>query len=401
MDVVLVNGAVMTDRGLEEGLAVVLAGETIAAVIPEGEIGPDLARIDLAGGRLLPGFIDIQVNGGGGVLFNDSPTVEAIGTIGAAHRRFGTTGFLPTLISDGMSAVGAAMAATRQAMDSRLPGVLGIHIEGPYLNTERKGIHDASKLRRMDEEGLALLTSLGVGRTLVTLAPEMASAEMIERLVAAGVIVSAGHTNASYAVVRAALDAGMTGFTHLFNAMSPLSSRAPGAVGAALSDGRSWCGLIVDGRHVDPVVLKIALKCRPPTRFILVTDAMPCVGSDQTTFTLQGKTITVRDGACFDTDGKLAGSDLDMASAVRNAVGLLGLDLAVASHMASRNPAEFLGLGSRLGRIAPGFRADLVLLDDQLQVADTWIGGEASAQYLSAPSRKRASHARPAMRRDA
>jgi N-acetylglucosamine-6-phosphate deacetylase len=231
----------------------------------------------------------------------------------------------------------------------------------------------------MDEQGLALLTSLGTGRTLVTLAPEMAGSAMIRRLAAAGVVVSAGHTNASYAQANAALDAGMTGFTHLFNAMSPLTSRAPGVVGAALSDARSWCGIIVDGRHVDPVVLKIALRCRPLERFILVTDAMPCVGSDARTFTLQNKIITVRDGACFDSRGRLAGSDLDMASAVRNAVSLLGVSLADASRMASRNPAEFLGLGQTMGRIAAGYRADLVLMGDDLRVRQVWIGGRSEA----------------------
>lgn len=375
MEIALVNGQVMTDGGLEEGLAVLLAGDTIAAVVPAREVAAGVARRDLDGGLLLPGFIDIQVNGGGGVLFNDSPTPQAIAQIGTAHRRFGTTAFLPTLISDDMSVVGAAIEATRQAMAMATPGVLGVHIEGPFLNTEQKGIHDGAKLRRMDEEGLTLLTSLGAGRTLVTLAPEMAGTAMIQRLTAAGVIVSAGHTNASYAQARAALDAGMTGFTHLFNAMSPLTSREPGVVGAALADPRSWCGIIVDGRHVDPVVLKIALRCRSLDRFVLVTDAMPCVGSDQQTFTLQGKLITVRDGACFDARGRLAGSDLDMAGALRNAVSMLGLSLADASRMASGNPAEFLGLGQTMGRIAPGFRADLVLLDDHLEVDEVWIGG--------------------------
>jgi N-acetylglucosamine-6-phosphate deacetylase len=375
MELALVSGQVMTDGGLKEGLAVVVAGDRIRAVIAETELGAQIARHDLDGGVLLPGFVDIQVNGGGGVLFNDSPTPEAIAAIGAAHRRFGTTGFLPTLISDELAVVGAAIGAARAAIATATPGVLGAHIEGPFLNIEQKGIHDASKFRRMDDDSLALLTSLGSGRMLVTLAPEVAGAAMIQRLTAAGVVVSAGHTNATYAQTLAGLNAGMTGFTHLFNAMSPIASREPGVVGAALSDERSWCGIIVDGQHVDPVVLKLALRCRPLERFMLVTDSMPCVGSDQRTFTLQNKTITVRDGACFDSRGRLAGSNLDMASAVRNAVSLLGVSLADASRMASRNPAEFLGLGAEIGRIAPGYRADLVLLDDVLDVRTVWVGG--------------------------
>ena len=380
MALVLVNGRVMTDRGLGEGLAVRIEGERIAALGSREELAAGAEVRDLQGALLLPGFIDTQVNGGAGLLFNEQPTAATIAAIGAAHRRFGTTGFLPTLISDDLGTVKVAIDAAREAIGAGVPGVLGIHIEGPYLNVTRKGIHDASKLRRTDDSSFALLTSLGVARTLVTLAPEETSLETIERLVKAGVVVSAGHSNASYAIVRAALDRGVSGFTHLFNAMSPLTSREPGVVGAALEDVSAWCGIIVDGVHVDPVVLKLALRLRPHERFNLITDAMPCVGSAETTFELQGKTITVRDGACFDDDGTLAGSALDMAGAVRNAVSLLGLDLADASRMASRNPAEFLGLDHELGRIALGCFADLVLLDDDLHVLETWIHGRPRAE---------------------
>ena len=379
MDVALINGRVMTDDGLQEGLAVRLSGDRIVAVGPAAEVAVNARPRDLAGGLLLPGFIDIQVNGGGGALFNDAPTAQTIAAIGQAHRRFGTTGFLPTLISDELPAVEAAIAGTRTAIAGGVPGVLGVHIEGPFLNPKRKGIHELSKLRRIDEAAFELLTSLETGRTLVTLAPETTDPEMIGRLVSAGVVVSAGHTNASYATVRAALDRGLSGFTHLFNAMAPLSSREPGVVGAALEDAVSWCSLIVDGRHVDPVVLRVALRCKSHDRFILITDAMPSVGSDSVSFVLQGKTIVVKDGVCVDEHGTLAGSDLDMARAVRNAVALLGLSLAEASRMASRNPAEFLGLGDVVGRIAPGYRGDLVLLDQDLHVLDTWIGGADAA----------------------
>src|SRR5262245_38621073 len=209
---------------------------------------------------LLPGFIDTQVNGGGGVLFNSQPTLDTIRRIGRAHRQFGTTGFLPTLISDDLEVLERAVSAVQAALDAGVPGVLGIHIEGPFINVERKGVHDPAKFRRIDDEAIRLLTSLRGGRTLVTLAPETTTPQVIERLAAAGVIVCAGHTNASHAVIRTALDHGLRGFTHLFNAMSQLTAREPGVVGAALEDERSWCGIIVDGRHVDPVVLRIALK---------------------------------------------------------------------------------------------------------------------------------------------
>jgi len=375
MDLALIGGRVMTDQGLAEGLAVRLNGARIAAVGPAAEVAAGAQTRDLAGGLLLPGFIDVQVNGGGGVLFNDAPSADSIAAIGAAHRRFGTTGFLPTLISDDLSVVEGAVAAVSEAIDKGAPGVLGVHIEGPFLNPRRKGIHEVSKLRAIDEPAFRILTSLKRGKTLVTLAPETTTPEMIGRLAAAGVVVSAGHTNATYATVRTALANGLTGFTHLFNAMSPLASREPGVVGAALEDATAWASLIVDGRHVDPVVLKIALRTRPHEKFILVTDAMPSVGAEAKSFVLQGKKITVKSGVCVDEHGTLAGSDLDMASAVRNAVKMLGLDLAEASRMASRYPAEFLGLGDELGRIAPGLRADLVLLDEALQVRETWIGG--------------------------
>jgi N-acetylglucosamine-6-phosphate deacetylase len=311
------------------------------------------------------------------VLFNDAPTVETIAAIGAAHRPYGTTGFLPTLISDDLAVVDRAMRAAEDAIQAGVPGVLGVHIEGPFLNVKRKGIHDPSKFRVIDEAALALLASLKVGKTLVTLAPETTTPEMIRRLTEAGVIVAAGHTNAAYATMRKALAAGLTGFTHLFNAMSPLASREPGVVGAALESQTAWCGLIVDGRHVDPAVLRIALRTRPLDRFMLVTDAMPTVGLVDKSFDLQGRHIRVVDGVCVDDHGTLAGSDLDMAGAVRNAMAMMGLSLAQAVAMASASPAAFLGLTRQRGTLAPGQAADLVLLDDQLNVQRTWINGVA------------------------
>jgi N-acetylglucosamine-6-phosphate deacetylase len=323
---------------------------------------------------LAPGFVDVQVNGGGGVLFNDDPSVATVAAIGRAHRRFGTTAFLPTVISDDLSVVARAIDAVRRAIAEGVPGVVGIHVEGPFINAARKGVHDETKIRVLDDDAMRLLASLGNGRTLVTLAPELTTAAMIGRLTETGVVVSAGHSNASYDEMRAAFTAGVSGVTHLFNAMSPLTSRAPGVVGAALEDRSSWCGIIVDGHHVDPAVLRLALKCKPPSHFMLVTDAMPSVGASTDSFRLQGRAITVRNGVCRAADGTLAGAHLDMALAVRNTVELLGVDLADALAMASTNPARFLGLADR-GAIAPGLRADLVLLDDQLRVRATWIAG--------------------------
>ena len=374
----LLNARIMSGAGSDKagGLAVLVADGKIAALIPPEEIPAGAERIDLEGRRLAAGFVDTQVNGGGGVLFNDQPTVEGIAAIGRAHRRFGTTGFLPTLITDDFVVIRRAVAAVDAAIAAGVPGVLGIHIEGPFLNPARKGAHDAAKMRALDAEGFDILTLLKRGRTLVTLAPETAPPETIRRLAEAGVIVAAGHTDASYAEARRGFEAGVAGVTHLFNAMSPLASRAPGMVGAALENQTAWCGLIVDGRHVDPAVLKLALRCRPHDRFMLVTDAMPCVGATADTFVLQGRTIHVRGGACYDDDGVLAGSNLDMARAVANAHQTLDLPLGEALAMASAAPAAFLGLSAERGTLAPGRAADLVALNDDLTVWASWIGGE-------------------------
>lgn len=374
----LIGGRVLTPAGWRDDVAVVIDGALITAVVDARDLPAAIQRRDLDGRMLLPGFIDAQVNGGGGVLFNDAPTVETIAAIGAAHRRFGTTGFLPTLISDDLSVLRAAVEAVDAAIVAGVPGVLGIHIEGPFLNRERKGIHDSAKFRELDQEGFQILTGLKHGRTLVTLAPERTTPVMIARLVAAGVVVAAGHTDGTHAEISAALIAGMSGFTHLFNAMSPLTAREPGAVGAALEDQSAWCGLIVDGRHVDPVTMRLALRCKPLDRFMLVTDAMPSVGMTDKHFVLQGHQVTVIDGVCVNADGTLAGSDLDMAAAVRNAVAMLDVPLAAAVEMASATPARFLRLDGRTGSIRSGRRADLLLVDKSLGIIESWIDGRSA-----------------------
>ena len=372
----LVNARVLLDEGFVEGRAVIVEGDRIAAVVPEGDARARSAeRHDLAGAMLVPGFLDTQVNGGGGVLFNDAPTVETLRTIGQAHRRFGTTGLMPTLISDDLSVIAEAIEAVRAALEQKVPGIVGVHIEGPFISEARKGAHDPAKFRDLDERGVQLLTSLKTGRTLVTLAPEVTDVETIDRLTRAGVVVSAGHTDATFEQMQDAFRHGVTGLTHLFNAMSPLGSREPGAVGAALHEAGCWCGLIVDGRHVHPAVLRLALRCKPADRFMLVTDAMPIVGSDKDYFMLQGRRVSVRDGVCVDDNGTLSGAAIDMASAVRNAVQLLGIPVEQAARMASTYPAQFLGLGADMGRIAAGYRANLTVLDDALAARAAWIDG--------------------------
>lgn len=369
------NGPMAIDGDIVDGYAVIVEQGRIAAIVDAADLPSDIVRHDLDGLMLAPGFIDTQVNGGGGVLFNDAPTVETIATIAAAHRRFGTTGLFPTLISDDLAVVRAGVAAVDAAILAGVPGILGIHIEGPFLNAERRGIHDAARLRELDEDGMATVTGLRHGRTLLTLAPEMTTPQTIARLTAAGIVVAAGHTAATYAQTRRALDHGLAGFTHLFNAMSQLGNREPGVVGAALEDAESWCCMIVDGRHVAPTTLKLALRCKSSTKFVLVTDAMPSVGTEMTSFILQGKRISVDGDACVDAEGTLAGSHLNMAAAVHNAIALLSVPPATALGMASANPADYMGLKNTRGRLRRGLQADLVTLGTSFQVRGSWIAG--------------------------
>ncbi|MGN6748590.1 MAG: N-acetylglucosamine-6-phosphate deacetylase [Xanthobacteraceae bacterium] len=355
--------------------AVIVDGERIERLTQRAELPPDVPVYELPRSAwLAPGFIDLQVNGGGDILFNDAPTPEAIHRIVAAHRRFGTTALLPTLISD----TPAKMASAVKAVDATAgiePGVLGIHLEGPFLSPEKAGVHAPRHIRPPTAEDLELITARRRGVTLVTLAPERVPADFIGKLTRAGVRVALGHSMASYVQTREAIAAGLTGFTHLFNAMRGLDSREPGPIAAALDCADLWYGLIVDGVHVAPPMLRVALRGRG--RPILVTDAMPPVGGTHATFTLYGEQIAVRDGRCERQDGRLAGSCLDMAGAVRNCVRLLGVPLADALKFASRHPAEFLGLGRELGRIAPGCRADLVAIDcETFEVHHTWVAGE-------------------------
>ena len=372
----LINGRVLTDHGPQGGLAVLVRGDRIEAITRADDARITRAKThDLKGHLLLPGFIDVQVNGGGGVLFNAEPTVEALATMGAAHRKYGTTGFLPTLITDTAEVMRKALDAVDAAIEQGVPGVLGIHLEGPFLATARKGIHDAKLFRLPDADDIAAITRNRRGVVMLTLAVEEVPMDTIRQLSEAGVIVVAGHTAATYDTTRAALDAGVTGFTHLYNAMTPLGSREPGVVGAALDDPHSWCGLIVDGHHVHPVALRVAIAAKAKGKSVLVTDAMPPVGSDNPEYVLNGQTIVARDGVCQSDDGVLAGSALDMATGVRNLVEMVGLPLAEASRMASAYPAAWLGLDRTHGRLVAGQHADFAVLDDGLVVTETWISG--------------------------
>jgi N-acetylglucosamine-6-phosphate deacetylase len=364
------DGAVMRER-----TAVIMDGARILDLVPTTDLPRTMSiRAMPEGAWLAPGFIDLQVNGGGDVLFNDQPSAQAARTIAAAHRRRGTTGLLPTLLSDSAEKMRRALDAVNAVVSSE-PGILGLHLEGPYLSPEKPGVHDRRQLRQPSPDELAMLTAPRSGVLLVTLAPEIVPPGFIAQLVASGVCVSLGHSMASYQQTRAAMAEGLTGFTHLFNAMRPLSSREGGPIAQALESPDAWYGLIVDGVHVDPAMLRLAL--RGLGHPILVSDAMPPVGGHRSSFSLHGDTITARDGYCVRDDGTLAGTVLDMAAAVRNCVRLLGVPLPEALRFASTHPATFLGLGQTLGRLAPGYRADLVAFDaTDMTVVATWVAGQ-------------------------
>jgi len=354
---------------------VTFEGDQIASITPCDKPSHDAVDIvDI----LAPGFIDVHVNGGGGTLFNHTPTLLALEKIVQIHAQFGTVAMMPTLISDDYTIMSQAHDAVCEALEQNMGGVLGLHYEGPYLNPVRKGVHNEFQLRQPNEDILATLLDVSrQGKLMVTLAPEQVRKGFIEWLVAEKAIVCIGHSAATYEQAMKAVDSGARGFTHLFNAMTPLTSREPGVVGAALqTDKATWCGLIADGHHVHPASMRVAIAAKGCEHMMLVTDAIQSVGSDQTEMAFLGKKVLRSEGKVTTEDGTLAGSDLDMATAVRNTIFVIGRTPAEALQMASLRPAEFLGIDESFGRIKPSYRASLVALSEDYKVKKTWIDGK-------------------------
>jgi N-acetylglucosamine-6-phosphate deacetylase len=375
-----VQKAILAERVFDglcwlEDTAVLTEGGRVQGLSRWGDVPAGVRQQRLPAGIFLaPGFIDLQVNGGGGVLLNDRPSAETIRDIARAHRRLGTTALLPTLITDKPEKIAAAITAVSEIAGS--DGVLGLHLEGPFINPVRAGVHRRDCIAHADMRDLERLSALGqAGHSLVTLAPECAPEGMIRSLVQSGVRVSLGHSEATAEIVMRAVEEGATGITHLFNAMPALHSRAPGLVGVALSEPRLIAGLIVDGIHVDPVTVRAAFAAKGPDAIALVSDAMPTVGSKMKTFNLMGRAITLGDGRLTTSDGTLAGAHLDMASAVRNAVNLCGIPLENALQAATLTPARFLGVEDECGQLVANARADFLALTDELRVVACWVGG--------------------------
>ena len=362
-----------------DGHALVVRDGLVEAILPTGAIPSDIRVIETGGGMLAPGFVDLQVNGGGGVMLNDHPDVASIETICRAHVPFGTTALLVTLITDTPAITTAAISAGETAALRKLPGFLGLHLEGPHLSIARKGAHDPALIRPMTDADQATLVAARqrLPVLLTTIAPESVEPVRVSALTRAGIIVSLGHSDTGYATASTFAAAGASMVTHLFNAMSQIGNREPGLAGAAIDIGTLSAGIIADGIHVDPATIKIALRAKQgPARIVLVTDAMATIGTDMTSFTLNGRTIYRRDGSLRLADGTLAGADLDMISAIRYVHRVVGLDLSEALRMASLYPAQAIGQSHRLGRFANGTAADIVALSDDLDIRNVWIGGD-------------------------
>jgi N-acetylglucosamine-6-phosphate deacetylase len=349
-------------------------------VITDGKVtafDQDTSCIDeVLEGLVVPGFIDLQVNGGGGVLFNDSPSVDNLKTIIAAHSQFGTTAMLPTLITDKVEVMAQAADAMASAIAENVPGILGVHFEGPHLSTAKKGTHAQEYIRPISEDEWAILERKDIGQILVTLAPESVLADDVKRMVSLGIKVCLGHTNADYKTAQAAMDAGADGYTHLFNAMSPIQGREPGVTGCALLNDQASCGIILDGHHVDYASAKLALKTKPTGKVFLVSDAMSTIGTDITEFSFFDRTIYLKDGRLTSTTGELAGAALDMAQAVENTHLGLGLPLDESVRMATQYPADYINQGNIRGALKAGYQADFVVLNDKFKVQSTWIAGK-------------------------
>lgn len=360
---------------LRPEMAVLIEGERIAAVGPSADIPSSftITRPEDAA-FLAPGLIDLQVNGGGGILFNDALDRRGLAEIAAAHRALGTSWFLPTVISGSTREIAVALKATRSAIAAGDSGILGLHVEGPFLNPRRRGIHPADAIRPLTDADVQLLTAPFPGVLMLTLAPETVSDAALRAFAEAGVIVMAGHSEAMPEQIAAALALGLVGFTHLFNAMPSIAARAPGPAGAALAGRAGFASVIVDGLHVHTALLQLAVAAKGTDRLFLVSDAMPTVGSATTSFRIGNTLVSLREGRLAGPDGTLGGAQLALAEAVRNTHRLLGLPAAEALRMATATPAACVRRAD-LGAIRPGARADLALFDASLTLLGTWHGG--------------------------
>lgn len=367
--------SVFDGENLLQNHCVLVQGDTVTDVLPTDSCPPEIDLLQLHHGTLAPGLIDLQVNGGGDVMFQTASNEASVNHAVAAHRALGTTAMLPTVLSDTREQQQSAVTRIDQARTAGNAGILGVHIEGPFFNRDKRGAHQENRIREPQEQDLAWLCALDTGVLMVTLAPEAVADDTIGRLSSNGVKVCAGHSAATYQQMAAACEQGLQGITHLFNAMSPPTAREPSITGAALECDQLWAGIIADGHHVHPACLRLAQRLKPAGKLVLVSDAMASVGGEKKHFELYGEDIREIEGRLVNADGVLAGSAISLMDAVRYSHQELGLTLAECLRMASRYPAAILGLDNSLGSIAGGFRADLVHFDEKFTVHNTWLAG--------------------------
>ena len=359
--------------------ALIIMNGKVVEIIPEEKVDPSTDQIVLAGGLLTPGFVDLQVNGGGGVLFNDNPSLENLKTICEAHAKLGTTSIMPTLISDSPEVHKRAISVIIDALYYPIKGLVGLHLEGPHLAVARKGAHEERFIRPMKELDCLELESLAnkVRNLMLTIAPEAVLPQQITRLSNAGAVISLGHTDCTFNQAADAVDAGATCATHLFNAMSPFGSREPGLVGAVLNSGKLFSGIIADGFHVNKISINLALQAKKaPGALFLVSDSMSTVGSEQTHFFLNDRLITRNQGKLILEDGALAGADISLSDAVRYMVNEVGILQDDAIRMASLIPAKVLGMESEIGCLMPDAQADFLWMKNDLEIEKVWVGGK-------------------------
>ncbi|MCY9851666.1 MULTISPECIES: N-acetylglucosamine-6-phosphate deacetylase [Vibrio] len=371
----LTNCKIFTGSDVLTNHAVLINGDQIESVLPSAELPSDIKCVDLNGANLSPGFIDLQLNGCGGVMFNDEITADTIHTMHRANLKSGCTSFLPTLITSSDDNMRQALTAAREYHSQNQNHSLGLHLEGPYLNVAKKGIHSPDFIRQSDDAMIDLICENRDLVAKVTLAPEQNAPEHIEKLRKAGIVVSIGHTNATYEEARKGFESGITFATHLFNAMTPMTGREPGVVGAIYDTPDVYAGVIADGFHVDYANIRIAHKVKGE-KLVLVTDATAPAGADMDYFIFVGKKVYYKDGKCVDENGTLGGSALTMIEAVQNTVEHAGIALDEALRMATLYPAKAMGLEDKLGRIKKGMIANLTVFDRDYNVQGTIVNGQ-------------------------
>ena len=376
------GAAVFEGEKLLQGHVLLVRDGVVDGVVAQTDV-PKGVRVEaLKGGTLAPGFVDLQVNGGGGVMLNDDPSVATLRRMARAHAQLGATTILPTLITDHVETTRAAIDAVERAIAARVAGIAGLHLEGPHLARARKGAHDGDLIRPMDDADLEMLTLAARNLPVlkITLAPENVTLDQMRALSGAGAVLSLGHTDASHDQCVAAAGAGVRCVTHLFNAMRQMTAREPGVVGAALAQGGLSAGMIADRVHVHGETMRLALAAKQgPGRIFLVSDAMAVAATDRRIFTLNGRQISRRNGRLTLADGTLAGADLDLATALQNLAGI-GVPLAQGLAMATSVPANLIGLGDKCGHLRPGVAANFVHLDKSLHLTRVWHAGIAMSQ---------------------